>query len=48
MGSFSLGHWLIVIFVVLLVFGPMRIARAGKSLGEGIRNFKRALAGDDR
>jgi len=47
MGSFSLAHWFIVIVVVLLVFGPTKLALVGKGLGEGIRNFKKGLAGDD-
>jgi sec-independent protein translocase protein TatA len=44
MGTFSPIHWLIVIVVVLLVFGPTRLANVGKGLGEGLRNFKRGLS----
>lgn len=47
MGSLSLTHWIIVVLVLLLVFGPTRLAGVGKGLGEGIRNFKRGLSGDD-
>ena len=47
MGSFSPVHWLIVIVIVLLVFGPGRLAGVGKGLGEGIRSFKKGLAEDD-
>ena len=47
MGSLSPIHWLLVIVVLLLVFGPTRLAGAGKGLGEGIRNFKTSLKGDD-
>jgi sec-independent protein translocase protein TatA len=54
MGSFSPVHWLIVIVIILLVFGPARLAGVGKGLGEGIRQFKKGLnedgpagAGDD-
>ena len=46
MGSFSPIHWLIVIVVILLVFGPTRLANVGKGLGEGLRNFKRGLSDD--
>jgi sec-independent protein translocase protein TatA len=45
MGAFSLSHWLIVFVVVLLVFGPKRLASVGKGLGAGIRNLKQGLAG---
>ena len=46
MGSLSPIHWLLVIIVLLLVFGPSRLAGAGKGLGEGIRSFKKGLSED--
>jgi sec-independent protein translocase protein TatA len=47
MGSLSPIHWLLVIVVLLLVFGPTRLAGAGKGLGEGIRAFKKGLTDDE-
>ena len=47
MGSLSPVHWLIVIVVVLLIFGPGRLAGVGKGLGEGIRSFKKGLNTDE-
>ena len=47
MGSFSPVHWVIVLVIVLLLFGPGRLAGVGKGLGEGIRNFKTALKAED-
>lgn len=39
---------LVVIFVVtLLVFGPKRLPELAKGLGKGIRDFKKALAGEE-
>lgn len=46
MGSLSPIHWIIVLVVVLLVFGPARLAGVGKGLGEGIRSFKKGLSDD--
>lgn len=46
MGSFSIVHWLLVIVVVAIVFGPKKFAEAGKGLGEGLRNFKKGLKED--
>ncbi len=46
MGSMSAAHWVIVLVVVLLVFGPKRLASLGKGMGEGIRSFREGLAGD--
>jgi sec-independent protein translocase protein TatA len=47
MGSLSPVHWLIVIVVVLLIFGPGRLAGVGKGLGEGIRSFKKGISTDE-
>lgn len=39
---------MIVLFVVaLLVFGPKRLPDLAKNLGKGIRDFKKAMAGED-
>ena len=43
MGEFSIWHWLLVIAIALLLFGPSKFASLGKGLGEGIRNFKSAM-----
>ncbi len=47
MGSLSPVHWLLVIVVALLLFGPGRLAGVGKGLGEGIRSFKKGLNEDE-
>lgn len=43
MGEFSPLHWLVVLIVALLIFGPKRIPEIAKSLGEGIREFKKSM-----
>lgn len=47
MGGMSVVHWLIVLVIVLLLFGAGRLGELGKGLGEGIRNFKKGISGDD-
>jgi len=38
---------LVLIFaIVLVLFGANRLPEMGKNLGEGIRNFKKALSGE--
>ena len=34
---------LVILIVILLLFGANRLPEIGKSLGEGIREFKKAL-----
>jgi len=46
MGTLSPVHWVIVLVIVLLLFGPGRLAGVGKGLGEGIRSFKKGLNED--
>lgn len=43
MGSMSIVHWLIVLFVVVLLFGPRRLPELAKGMGEAIREFKKAV-----
>ncbi|HMJ13024.1 MAG TPA: twin-arginine translocase TatA/TatE family subunit [Polyangiaceae bacterium] len=48
MGTLSPIHWIVLLLVALLLFGPTRLANIGKGLGEGIRNFKKGIeSGDD-
>jgi sec-independent protein translocase protein TatA len=44
----AVGPWqiLVIIVLLLLLFGATRLAEIGKGLGEGIRNFKRGIAGE--
>lgn len=47
MGTMSIGHWLIVLLVVLLLFGPKRLGDVGKGLGQGLKGLREGLAGKD-
>jgi sec-independent protein translocase protein TatA len=44
-GMDTIGPWelLIVLAVVVLVFGPSRLPKMARSLGEGIREFRHAF-----
>jgi sec-independent protein translocase protein TatA len=37
----------VILLVFLLLFGGKKLADVGKGLGEGIRNFKSSIKGDD-
>ena len=43
MGSLSPVHWMLVALVVLLLFGPARLAALGRDVGQGIRSFKKGI-----
>ena len=36
-------HLVVIFFVALFVFGPKKLPELGKSLGEGIKGFKKAM-----
>jgi sec-independent protein translocase protein TatA len=46
---FGLGfpEIILILVIVILIFGTSRIPELGKGLGEGIRNFKKSVKGDD-
>ena len=46
---FGLGfpEIILILVIVILIFGTSRIPELGKGLGEGIRNFKKSVKGDE-
>lgn len=38
---------ILVLLVMLVIFGASKLPEFGKGLGEGIRNFKKALSGEE-
>jgi sec-independent protein translocase protein TatA len=44
LGNLSGSEILILMLIVLLVFGANRLPEAGKAVGKGLREFKRALS----
>ena len=47
MSSLGFPELLIVLAVATLLFGGKKIPEVAKGLGEGIRNFKTAIKGED-
>ena len=45
-GSVGPMELIIVLALALIVLGPKRLPDAGRSLGNGLRNFKGALSGE--
>lgn len=46
MGSMSMGHWLIVLAVIVLLFGAKKIPELAKGVGKGIKSFKAEMEDD--
>jgi len=47
MPKIGVPELLIVLAIVILIFGVGRLGRLGKDLGEGIREFRKGIAGDE-
>jgi sec-independent protein translocase protein TatA len=46
-GSLGFGEILVILLIVVLIFGTSRIPELGRGLGEGIKNFKKAVKGEE-
>lgn len=46
MGGLSIWHWLIVLFVVLILFGRGRVSEIMGDFGKGIKSFKSGMNED--
>lgn len=46
MGTFSMGHWLVVLAIIVLLFGAKKIPELAKGVGKGIKTFKKEMEDD--
>jgi sec-independent protein translocase protein TatA len=47
-GGLGFQELLLIVLAAVVLFGGKKMADLGKGLGEGIRNFKSALKGDEQ
>nr|MBP3724195.1 twin-arginine translocase TatA/TatE family subunit [Campylobacter sp.] len=46
MGTLSIGHWLVVLAIIVLLFGAKKIPELAKGVGKGIKTFKKEMEDD--
>ena len=46
-GKIGITEIVLIVGIALLLFGPSKFANLGKSLGDGLRNFKSAMKEED-
>ncbi|MGC9977326.1 MAG: twin-arginine translocase TatA/TatE family subunit [Thermodesulfovibrionales bacterium] len=47
-GLFQPMHLLVILAIALIVVGPGKLPELGKVLGKTIRDFKKAISGDEK
>ena len=47
MPNLGLPEMIVVFLIVIVLFGASRLPQIGKGLGEGIKNFKKGMKGDE-
>jgi sec-independent protein translocase protein TatA len=46
-GSLGLPELLVILLIVLIVFGASKLPQLGKGFGQGLRNFKDSVKGEE-
>ena len=47
MGAWGIGHWVVVLLVVVLVFGTKKLGNIGSDLGKAVKGFKDGVKGSE-
>jgi sec-independent protein translocase protein TatA len=46
-GLFQPFHLIVILVIVLIIFGPGKLPEIGAGLGKSIREFKKAMSGEE-
>ncbi|HSE11842.1 MAG TPA: twin-arginine translocase TatA/TatE family subunit [Rudaea sp.] len=47
MGTWGIGHWLIVLLIAVLLFGTKKLGNIGGDVAAAIKSFRKGLQDDD-
>ena len=46
-GSLGLPELLVILLIVIIIFGANKLPQLGKGIGQGLKNFKDSVKGED-
>jgi sec-independent protein translocase protein TatA len=46
-GSLGVPELLIILLIVIIIFGANKLPQLGKGIGQGLKNFKESVKGDE-
>jgi sec-independent protein translocase protein TatA len=46
-GSLGVPELLIILLIVIIIFGANKLPQLGKGIGQGLRNFKDSIKGEE-
>jgi len=47
MGTWGIGHWLVVLLIAVLLFGTKKLGNIGGDVASAIKSFRKGLQDDD-
>ena len=47
MGKFGMMEILVLVLILIVLFGASKLPQIGRGMGEGIKEFKKAIKGDE-
>ena len=47
MGTWGIGHWVILLIIVLVIFGTKKLRNIGADLGGAVKGFKDGMKPED-
>ena|SRR5579859_347455 len=47
LGALQPAHLIVILVIVLLIFGPGKLPELGRAMGDGLRELKKATAGEE-
>ncbi|MFO7981437.1 MAG: twin-arginine translocase TatA/TatE family subunit [Candidatus Aminicenantes bacterium] len=48
LGPLGPGELILIALIIVIIFGARRLPELGKSLGQGIKNFKKSISSEEK